>query len=115
MRDNIIIIHAERVEYSRKGSDGQPTGELVQFTRIQYISDEPQDDQRYKGYSVSEGIAPIEMFDSLDLLPGLYDVKFRKTNVIDRNGRSRVGLEPVEAELVGDPGLSFEPTAERSK
>lgn len=114
MKDNIIILHAERVEYSRKNSDGQPTGEMVQFCRIQYISDDPQDDSRYKGYGISEGIAPIDVFSTLELFPGLYEVRFRKTNITDRNGRSKVGLEPVEAELIGDPGLTFEPVSSRS-
>lgn len=111
MRDTIIILHAERVEYTRKGADGQPTGELVQFTTIRYISDDPQNDSRYKGYTVSEGRAPIEMYNDLDLLPGLYEAKFRKTNVTDRYGNQKVGLEPVEVELVGDPGLTFEAVA----
>ncbi|WP_119067666.1 hypothetical protein [Rubrobacter indicoceani] len=114
MRDNIIILHAERVEYQRKGADGVPTGELVQSCRIAYISDEPQNDSRYKGFTVSEGTGPIDMFDSLDLLPGIYEAKFRKTSVRDRYNNTRVGLEPVEVELVGDPGLTFEPTAVKS-
>lgn len=108
MRDTIVILHAERVEYQRKGADGNPTGELVQFTTIRYISDDPQSDSRYKGYTVSEGRGPVEMFDTLDLLPGLYEARFRKTNVTDRYGNQKVGLEPTEAELVGDPGLTFE-------
>jgi hypothetical protein len=111
MRDTIIILHAERVEYTRKGADGQPTGELVQFTTIRYMSDDAHDDSRYKGYTISEGRGPIEMFDALELLPGLYEARFRKTNVTDRYGNQKVGLEPVEAELVGDPGLTFEAVA----
>lgn len=111
MKDNIVILHAERVEFPARGADGQPTGELVQFTRIQYLSDEAQDDSRYKGYGVSEGIAPIELFGSLELLPGLYETDFRKTTVVDRNGRRKVGLEPVGAKLIGDPGLSFDANA----
>jgi hypothetical protein len=109
MKDTVIIIHAEKVEYSRKSSDGTPTGELVSFCRIKYLSDEPDDDSRYKGYAVSEGQGPVEIFGQLELLPGLYEVRFRKTQVRDRYDRQRVGLEPVSVELVGDPGLVFEP------
>jgi hypothetical protein len=111
MKDTIIILHAEKVEYARKGADGQPTGEMVRFCRIQYVSDEPQDDGRYKGYSVSEGTAPVEVFDSVELTPGLYETEFRKQPIQDRWGNSKVSLEPVSAEFVGDPGLVFDAAA----
>lgn len=108
MRDTIIILHGERVEYTVKDSNGDPTGEIRKFCRIQYMSDEPQDDSRYKGYTISQGQGPVEMWDTLDLLPGIYEVNFRKTTVMDRYGRQKVGLEPESAELVGDPGLVFD-------
>lgn len=114
MKDTIIILHAERVEYQRRDSDGNQNGELIQFTRISYISDEAQNDARYKGYNVSQGTGPIEMFASLELLPGLYDAAFRKTTVTDRYGKQKVGLEPVSVELVGDPGLTFDSVAVKS-
>lgn len=114
MKDTIIILHAERVEYRRRDANGEPNGDLVQFTRIQYISDEPQDDARYKGYAISQGTGPIELFSAMELLPGLYETSFRKTNVQDRYGNSRVSLEPVSAELVGDPGLVFEGVGAKS-
>ncbi len=110
MKDTVIILHAERVEYRRKDANGQPNGDLVQFCRIQYISDDPQSDSRYKGYMVADGTGPIEMFDSMDLLPGLYETEFRKQNIQDRFNNSRVSLEPVSAELIGDPGLVFDST-----
>jgi len=111
MKDTVIIIHAEKVEYARKDDSGSPTGELVSFCRIKYLSDESNDDSRYKGYTVSEGQGPVEIFGQLELLPGLYEVKFRKTQVRDRYDRMKVGLEPVEVELVGDPGLVFDAAA----
>lgn len=114
MKDTIIILHAERVEYRRRDNNGEPNGDLVQFTRIQYISDEPQDDARYKGYSVAQGTGPIEMFQDIELTPGLYETKFRKTTVQDRYNNQRVSLEPETVELVGDPGLVFEGVGSKS-
>ncbi len=115
MRDNIIILHGERVEYTVKDTNGDPTGEIRKFCRIQYISDEPQDDSRYKGFTVSQGQGPVELWDQLDLLPGIYEVRFRKTTVMDRYGRAKVGLEPETADLVGDPGLVFDSSASTAK
>ena len=114
MKDTIIILHAERVEYRRRDSNGEPNGDLVQFTRIQYISDEPQDDARYKGYTVSQGTGPVEMFQDIELTPGLYEAKFRKTTVQDRYNNQRVSLEPETVDLVGDPGLAFETASVKS-
>lgn len=114
MKDTIIILHAERVEYRRRDSNGERNGDLVQFCRIQYISDEPQDDARYKGYTVSQGTGPVEMYGDLELLPGLYEAKFRKTIVQDRYNNQRVSLEPETVYLVGDPGLVFEGVGAKS-
>jgi hypothetical protein len=48
MKDTIVILHADRVEFRGREADGEATGELIQFCRIQYLSDEPQDDSRYR-------------------------------------------------------------------
>lgn len=106
MKDTIIILHAERVEYRRRDSNGERNGDLVQFCRIQYISDEPQDDARYKGYTISQGTGPVEMYGDLELLPGLYEAKFPRRSSRTATTTSGSAWSPRPSPLLEIPASS---------
>lgn len=78
------------------------TGERRQGTTLYYLSADYLDNAQSRGPQVFRESGPVELFDQVPILPGVYDVEFSTANKNDRNGRAMRTLKPQSATLVDE-------------
>lgn len=85
------------------------TGELREGTSLHYILPgvEVQGDGA-RGPDIIKTSAPYDLYEDLEVIPGIYDVDFEPGRVVtDRNGGRNISMVPVRAEYADEVDLGL--------
>ena len=97
MIERVLVLGAQRWDMV-----DEQTGERRAGTTLHYVSADYVENGQRRGAAPFRESGPVELYDQVAVVPGVYDVKFTTANKRDRNGRDLRTLKPDRADLVDE-------------
>lgn len=100
--NRVVILKAQRWSLTDEN-----TGEIRRGTSVVYLPGVEANGRDAIGMEVMKSTGPHELYDSLQIVPAVYELDYEQSVGTDRNGRQQLTLKPVAATYVGDVELNL--------